>query len=79
MAGSTPAFADVPAKTWRLLVSSVLDFIIIALVVTTVALWGVAGYVTECSRHDRPDGHVVAVAHAPGNEPRASTPGVALG
>ena len=38
MAGSTPAFADVPAKTWRLLASSVLDFIIIALVVTTVAL-----------------------------------------
>ena len=43
MAGSTPAFADVPAKTWRLLASSVLDFIIIALVVTTVALWGLAG------------------------------------
>lgn len=42
MAGSTPAFADVPARTWRLLASSVLDFIIIALIVTTVALWGLA-------------------------------------
>ena len=34
MAGSTPAFADVPARTWRLFASSVLDLIIIVLVVT---------------------------------------------
>lgn len=37
------SFADTPATTWRLLASAVLDFVFVALIVTTVALWTLAG------------------------------------
>jgi len=43
MTGNGPAFADAPARTWQLIISSVLDFVVIALIVTAITLWASAG------------------------------------
>ena len=43
MTGNGPAFADTPARTWQLIISSVLDFVVIALIVTAITLWASAG------------------------------------
>ena len=76
MTGNGPAFADTPARTWQLIISSVLDFIVIALIVTAVTLWASAGDLPRTLTMSLGT-LVVAVSHAPGHKPRPSSPGAA--